>query len=213
MAALKDIEACRDALKACRTAAGDDVSGAINALKRLADLTIDAAALRSTGIGKEVNDRFFRTHANAEVKERCANLVHAWKAMALGGTAPAPAAAAQAEKPRAAPEKKKAETRSGSPKAKKAKTAASAVNHDGPNEELAKLFDELSSFEFKVNKFAGIAFKKVSAILRGLDEKVTSGASIAALPGIGKETVKKIDQYLETGTIEKLEKHRKGEVE
>ncbi|CAE7211626.1 unnamed protein product [Symbiodinium natans] len=41
--------------------------------------------------------------------------------------------------------------------------------------------------------------------------KVTAGKSVASLPGIGKESVKKIDQYLETGQIEKLEKYRNGE--
>mmetsp|Transcript_7792 Transcript_7792/g.13833 ORF Transcript_7792/g.13833 Transcript_7792/m.13833 type:complete len:221 (-) Transcript_7792:123-785(-) len=212
----EEIEQCRDVLRACRSSQGEkDLDKVIDALKRLATLHVDAASLRSTGIGKEVNDRFFRTHQNTQVSSRSASLIHSWKAMALGGkpseegaeTRESPAKEITSKKPASEPPP------SPEPKAKRAKTTEGAVA-DGPNEELATLFNELAGFEFKKggnSKFAGVTFKKVAVILRELNEKVVSGTQIAHLKGIGKETVKKIDQYIETGTMEKLEKYRKGD--
>ncbi|CAE7245102.1 unnamed protein product, partial [Symbiodinium necroappetens] len=125
--------------------------------------------------------------------------------------AAAPAAAPAQKKPDSPPPRKPEKRAAEQPKKQAAK---SPKKTSGPNEELAKLFDELSSFEFKkggTSKFAGVAYKSVAGTLRGLDEKVISGKSIAHLKGVGKETVKKIDQYIETGSIERLEKYRNGE--
>ncbi|CAE7503845.1 unnamed protein product [Symbiodinium pilosum] len=135
-----------------------------------------------------------------------------WQTLVARG----PIATAATSTPEKTTEKQK-EKRAGSPlekqPAKAAKVQKKTLDRTGPNEELAALFDELASFEFKkggTSKFAGAAFKKVAATLRGL-EKVTTGKSLASLKGVGKESVKKIDQYLETGKIDKLEKYRSGE--
>jgi len=82
----------------------------------------------------------------------------------------------------------------------------------GTNEELAALFKELSAFEFKnKQKWEGRAYQKVADVLSQQPEKITSGSEAKKLQDIGKESAKKIDQFLETGKIDRLEKYRRGE--
>ncbi|CAJ1380469.1 unnamed protein product [Effrenium voratum] len=229
MPSLKDIEVCRDELNACRTGSPKEKSAILKTFQKLSTLHVDTEALRLTGIGKEANDKFFRNHEDAQVREACTKLILAWKAVALGNTS-GPAASADASANAKAQDSKDAKSKdSKDAKAKDSKDAkekrkAGAVKekaegkakrskHEGGlNEDLIGQFRELASYEFKNgSKFAGIAFNKVVAVLQGLEEKVSSGSAIAHLPGIGKETVKKIDQYLEKGIIDKLEKIRNGE--
>ncbi|CAE7463340.1 unnamed protein product [Symbiodinium sp. CCMP2456] len=237
MVSKEEIEDCRGRLQECRSATPQDPKRILSIFEELSKKPISVEILHTTGIGKEVNDRFFKNHADQEVREHCTELVRKWKDFALGKSVSAAPAAAPAQNkldsppprkpeksvsaaPAAAPEQKKPDSPPPRKPQKRAaeKPAKQAVKSpkktSGPNEELAKLFDELSSFEFKkggTSKFAGVAYKNVAATLRGLDEKVISGKSIAHLKGVGKETVKKIDQYIETGSIERLEKYRNGE--
>ncbi|CAJ1331929.1 unnamed protein product [Effrenium voratum] len=220
----------KDGLNACRTGSPKEKSAILKTFQKLSTLHVDTEALRLTGIGKEANDKFFRNHEDAQVREACTKLILAWKAVALGNTS-GPAASADASANAKAQDSKDAKSKdskdakSKDSKDAKEKRKAGAVKekaegkakrskHEegGLNEDLIGQFRELASYEFKNgSKFAGIAFNKVVAVLKGLEEKVSSGSAIAHLPGIGKETVKKIDQYLEKGIIDKLEKIRNGE--
>jgi len=81
------------------------------------------------------------------------------------------------------------------------------------NRALVNAFAEMSSHEFK-NKdtFKALAYKKVAAALAKLSVPVTSGKKLASgkgkLEGVGKASGQKIDEFLETGQIAKLEEYR-----
>eukprot|EP00471_Norrisiella_sphaerica_P002359 CAMPEP_0184478374 /NCGR_PEP_ID=MMETSP0113_2-20130426/421_1 /TAXON_ID=91329 /ORGANISM="Norrisiella sphaerica, Strain BC52" /LENGTH=275 /DNA_ID=CAMNT_0026856141 /DNA_START=248 /DNA_END=1075 /DNA_ORIENTATION=+ len=100
-------------------------------------------------------------------------------------------------------------------KAKKKRPAPVAAMEE--NQGLVECFWELGNFEFKNrgDKFKGINYHKVCRALAGLDFKVTSGAAIAKgkkkVAGIGASSGKKIDEYLETGKIDRLERFRVGD--
>ena len=78
----------------------------------------------------------------------------------------------------------------------------------GPNEALALCFDELCAAEggrgFKAN-----AYKKVAKVLRDAP-KVESGEEAGKMAGIGKSSALKIQEFLDTGTMAKLEEIRSG---
>mmetsp|Transcript_18609 Transcript_18609/g.58149 ORF Transcript_18609/g.58149 Transcript_18609/m.58149 type:complete len:304 (+) Transcript_18609:102-1013(+) len=77
------------------------------------------------------------------------------------------------------------------------------------NAALAGAFLELSSFEFKKgNSMKGVAYKKVSKALSEHATAITSGKEATKLANIGKSSGEKIDQFLETGTIAKLEEYK-----
>mmetsp|Transcript_16398 Transcript_16398/g.38445 ORF Transcript_16398/g.38445 Transcript_16398/m.38445 type:complete len:131 (+) Transcript_16398:424-816(+) len=109
--------------------------------------------------------------------------------------------------------KRKAEGDDSESKAKKGSDAVTTPGNSS-NQELAELFKELSSFEFKKkDRFKGVAYKKVSATLSAHPEKISCGKDARVLPGVGKESEKKIDEFLSTGKIERLEKYRRGEMD
>jgi len=77
------------------------------------------------------------------------------------------------------------------------------------NAALAGAFKELSDYEFKGGaQMKGLAYKKVSAALSDHPTPITSGKEAAKLPGIGKSSAEKIDQFLATGKIDKLEEYK-----
>lgn len=95
------------------------------------------------------------------------------------------------------------------PKTKKARTKPMATN--SANQELADAFAELSGFEFKRGeKFKGGTWSKVAKAVRDSEEKITTGKQAMKLKGIGKSSATKIDEFLETGTMETLEEYRAG---
>lgn len=95
------------------------------------------------------------------------------------------------------------------PKAKKARTKPMATN--SANQELADAFAELSGFEFKRGeKFKGGTWSKVAKAVRESEDKITAGKQAMKLKGIGKSSATRIDEFLETGTMEKLEEYRAG---
>ncbi|XP_078050542.1 DNA polymerase beta [Augochlora pura] len=72
---------------------------------------------------------------------------------------------------------------------------------------------ELADYERNVNRntFKYNAYRKASATLADLPERVASGDAAMKLPGIGKKIAKKIDEFLATGKLRKLEDIRKDE--
>ncbi|TMW62656.1 hypothetical protein Poli38472_005274 [Pythium oligandrum] len=96
-------------------------------------------------------------------------------------------------------------------KEKKARSKPTATCED--NQELADAFAELSGFEFKRGeKFKGGTWSKVAKAIRDHDEKISSGKQAQKLKGIGKSAAAKIDEFLETGTLETLEQFRAGNI-
>lgn len=74
------------------------------------------------------------------------------------------------------------------------------------NDAVIQAFEELMVYESKDgNKWAGVAYNKVLAVLRGLKKTLSSGSEIASFQGVGKTSVEKIDEFLTTGKIKKLE--------
>lgn len=77
------------------------------------------------------------------------------------------------------------------------------------NGALASAFAELAEFEFKKGeRMKGAAYKKVAKALAETTDEITSGKQAAKLPGIGKSSAAKIDEFLETGAIAKLEEYK-----
>ena len=77
------------------------------------------------------------------------------------------------------------------------------------NEEIAWALEALASLEGEdhgsQDPFKIRAYRKAAEIIRELDFEVTSGEEAKKLPGIGKGIAKKIDEFLQTGKIERLE--------
>jgi DNA polymerase/3'-5' exonuclease PolX len=80
------------------------------------------------------------------------------------------------------------------------------------NEELAEALDSLAYFEEDPHKAA--AYDNAAYAVQHLPFKITSGDELVKGPkkvkGIGKGIAKKIDEFIETGKIEKLEKYMKS---
>uniref|UniRef100_A0AAV1UDH8 Crossover junction endonuclease MUS81-like HHH domain-containing protein n=1 Tax=Peronospora matthiolae TaxID=2874970 RepID=A0AAV1UDH8_9STRA len=79
------------------------------------------------------------------------------------------------------------------------------------NQKLADAFAELSGFEFKRGeRFKGGTWSKVAKAIRDCDSVLTCGKEALKLKGVGKSSAAKIDEFLETGTLETLEEYRAG---
>lgn len=100
-------------------------------------------------------------------------------------------------------------------RAKKPKTESKSKAADAgpcPNEALADAFKELAGFEFQQKAtFKGAAYKKVEKALREIGEKIVDVAQVRGLAGFGKASQAKIAEFLEKGSMERLEKYRRGE--
>lgn len=66
---------------------------------------------------------------------------------------------------------------------------------------------ELSNYERNVSRniYKSNAYRKASNTLATLPERVESGNEAKKLPGIGEKIGKKIDEFLSTGKLSKLE--------
>ena len=80
------------------------------------------------------------------------------------------------------------------------------------NEEIAWALEALASLEGEdhgsQDPFKIRAYRKAAEIIRELDYELTSGEEAKKLPGIGKGIAKKIDEFLQTGEIARLEELR-----
>jgi len=260
----KDLQGSGDVAGGC---SAEVTSALLSLLQHLATLPIDAGMLKRTGAGREVNQKWIRTHADERVKRASADLVHSWKAAATGSSAAAapavavPVAVASATGGREVVssvqsagsavarevseqgessggdkqehEEKKQEKASEDDKKEKKEQASKNDKRDkkdkatkddkkekhetshgeGSNKELSELFKELSSFEFKLKqKFAGIAYKRVAGVLADMED-IKSILQVKGVKGIGNKSVAKIEEFLETGKIERLERYRRGDFE
>ncbi|XP_036140802.1 DNA polymerase beta-like isoform X2 [Monomorium pharaonis] len=86
-------------------------------------------------------------------------------------------------------------------------------NANNPNQDLCDFLMELADYERNVSKnvYKYNAYRKAAGTLSTLTERVKSGEEAKKLPGIGVKIAKKIDEFLQTGKLQKLEDIKKDE--
>ncbi|XP_065063310.1 DNA polymerase beta-like [Rhopilema esculentum] len=79
-----------------------------------------------------------------------------------------------------------------------------------PNFDFCDFLIELADYEKNVEKnmFKSKAYRKAASVLADHPTRISSGTEARKLPGIGEQIAKKIDEFIRTGTLEKLEKIR-----
>lgn len=79
-----------------------------------------------------------------------------------------------------------------------------------PNQDFVDFLFELSNYERNVNRntFKSNAYRKAAGVLANLDQRITSGDEARKLDGIGAKIAEKIDEFIRTGKLRKLEKIR-----
>lgn len=67
---------------------------------------------------------------------------------------------------------------------------------------------ELANYERNVNRniYKYNAYRKAAGALAAHPTRITSGKEARKLDGVGDKIAKKIDEFIETGTLQKLEK-------
>jgi len=225
-------QGCEELKKIVKNLQGLEAAGETNApvvaslaalLRRLATLPVDANTLRSTGIGREVNQRWIRCHPDEGVQAASKALVHGWRA-AAGGNASKAAATGKSDVGKAESGNQDAPktTAAAAPKEKQRTEEKPKVEKKAPTDSdgkstkaaLAEAFKDLAGFYFKLKKqWHGCAYQKVSKVLSTMDEEISSVDQCKHLPGVGKASQKKIAEYLETGKILRLERYRNGDFE
>lgn len=70
-----------------------------------------------------------------------------------------------------------------------------------------EIIPELAEYEKNINRnmFKHKAYQKAANILAAYPTRIKSGKEARKLDGIGEKIAKKIDEYLETGKLRKLE--------
>ncbi|XP_075211388.1 DNA polymerase beta-like isoform X2 [Lycorma delicatula] len=73
--------------------------------------------------------------------------------------------------------------------------------------------NELANYERNVNRnvYKYNAYRKAASTLAAHSTRITSGKEARKLDGIGDKIAKKIDEFIETGTLQKLEKIKKDD--
>ncbi|DBA02432.1 TPA: hypothetical protein N0F65_008646 [Lagenidium giganteum] len=95
------------------------------------------------------------------------------------------------------------------PKKPKAKSKPVATCEE--NQAMADIFAELSGFEFKRGeRFKGGTWSKVAKAIRDAEAPIITGKDAMKLKGVGKSSASMIDEFLETGTLAKVEEFRAG---
>lgn len=66
---------------------------------------------------------------------------------------------------------------------------------------------ELADYEKNINRniYKHNAYRKAANVLATLPNRITSGEDAKKLNGIGEKIAKKIDEFLETGKLQKLD--------
>lgn len=77
---------------------------------------------------------------------------------------------------------------------------------------IVKTTDQIKSSPSTTLKFKLVSYKKTLAIIKKLTIEITHTDQIKDIKGIGKTTVKKINEILETGTLEQIKDFDTGEV-
>ncbi|RZF36460.1 hypothetical protein LSTR_LSTR009556 [Laodelphax striatellus] len=87
-------------------------------------------------------------------------------------------------------------------------------NEDNLNQDLCEFLIELSNYERNVNRntFKYNAYRTAASTLASHSTRVTSGKEAQKLDGVGDKIAKKIDEFLSTGTLKKLENIRNDSI-
>ncbi|RWS06233.1 DNA polymerase beta-like protein [Dinothrombium tinctorium] len=82
-----------------------------------------------------------------------------------------------------------------------------------PNEDICDMLNELANYENNVKRdvHRSRAYRKAAKTLSDLNYRVKSGEDAIKLPGIGKSIAAKIEEYLNTGEMKKLNAARKDD--
>lgn len=79
------------------------------------------------------------------------------------------------------------------------------------NRGLVEAFIEIADYEFKMKDTTrGISARKTAAAIANATTAITDGKSAMKLENVGKTSGGRIDEFLETGTMEKLERIRES---
>lgn len=86
-------------------------------------------------------------------------------------------------------------------------------NAGNPNQDLCDFLMELANYERNISKniYKYNAYRKAAGTLSNLSERVKNGNEARKLPGIGEKIAKKIDEFLQTGKLRKLETIKQDE--
>ncbi|CAG9770196.1 unnamed protein product [Ceutorhynchus assimilis] len=81
-------------------------------------------------------------------------------------------------------------------------------SESNPNHDFCEFLTELAEYEKNINRniHKYNAYRKAAATLAAHPTRVKSGAEAKKLPGVGDKISKKIDEFLQTGKLQKLEK-------
>jgi len=86
------------------------------------------------------------------------------------------------------------------------KRAREETSAECPNTALAQAFHDLARYSLKAgDAWPGKAFMKVHDALLKCPTAITSGKEASKLEGVGKASIEKIDEFLSTGKLHKLE--------
>jgi len=85
-----------------------------------------------------------------------------------------------------------------------------APSDENPNADFVDFLFELANYEKNVNRnvFKHNAYRKAASIISKLPERLQSGEEAQKLDGVGKQIAKKIDEFISTGKLQKIEKIR-----
>ncbi|XP_062518602.1 DNA polymerase beta-like [Corticium candelabrum] len=85
-----------------------------------------------------------------------------------------------------------------------------APSSESPNAEFCQFLSELAEYERTVTRqiHKYNAYRKAASVLSKHPTRIANGAEAKKLEGIGAKIAKKIDEFIETGKLEKLEKIR-----
>ena len=85
-----------------------------------------------------------------------------------------------------------------------------APSEENPNADFVDFLFELSNFEKNVNRnvFKHNAYRKAASVISKLPERLKSGEEARKLDGVGKQIAAKIDEFINTGKLSKIEKIR-----
>ncbi|CAH2016656.1 unnamed protein product [Acanthoscelides obtectus] len=80
-------------------------------------------------------------------------------------------------------------------------------SESNPNHDFCEFLEELSEYEKNVSRniHKYNAYRKAASVLAQHPTRITSGDEAKKLKGIGEKIAKKIDEYLATGKLRKLE--------
>jgi len=82
-----------------------------------------------------------------------------------------------------------------------------------PNAQFCEALLELANWEKNVNRnhHKHNAYRKAAQALAGLNYRIKSGTDARNIPGVGAKIANKIDEIIDTGKLEKLDKIRKDD--